>query len=384
MKKIGIITYHHYYNYGTMLQAWALEKAINKVGYCAEIIDFKQDNSLSKIGMLKLRIQRADYYIKNIKKILYFLKTKPDFERRNRLFEKFYQYYIKVGKTTYKTIEELNNNPPIYDAYVVGSDQTWNPYVAGRPEAFYLTFVKNDLLKGSYGPSLAINSLSNEQSIFLKTRLEHFSFISCREKTGSLLLEKILNRHVETVIDPTLLIDKKEWELLFDKDEDKNPYILTYFLGDNILHRRITRELSKKMGIRIVAIPTTYLEIANKDITKVFASPQKFISLIKNAALVCTDSFHGAMFSIIFGKNFYSFCKMNNQDIKSENSRLYDALSDFGLSQRIISKVPDSIENINYQKVETILENKRKKSYNYLVRMLYEMVGKSDVICNKR
>ncbi|ELC8425428.1 polysaccharide pyruvyl transferase family protein [Clostridium perfringens] len=373
MDKIGIITYHNYCNYGTMLQALALQKSVENMGFYSEIIDFKQNNILTKSKLLKLRLKRSGIYLKQLKKYYLLKKTQKFFDEKNELFNEFYKSELNVGNKKYYSTQELIEEPPVYDAYVVGSDQTWNPYVAGRPEAFYLPFVDNDNIKGSYGPSLAINNLNNEQKEFLVKRLQKFSFISCREKTGTELLKKLIEKPITTVLDPTLLLDKEEWNLFCDNKQYDSPYILTYFLGENKLHREIVEELAKRLSMNIIAIPITYLELGNKNIEKVFAGPREFLNLIRNASLICTDSFHGTMFSINFEKNFYSFCKMQNNDQKSENSRLQDSLEEFGLADRLISNIPDKIENIDYKEVKKILNKRRKESKDYLFNMLIEM-----------
>lgn len=163
MKTIGIITYHHYYNYGTMLQALALQEKVEQLGYQAELIDFKQDNSLSRYEMLKLRIKRMPVYIKERKKYRALADSREKIKEKNELFEQFYKTYLHVGKKKYTTTQQLMENPPVYDGYVVGSDQTWNPFVANSPEAFFLPFVENKSKKGSYGPSLAVKSLSERE-----------------------------------------------------------------------------------------------------------------------------------------------------------------------------------------------------------------------------
>ncbi|MDQ0149538.1 polysaccharide pyruvyl transferase family protein [Eubacterium multiforme] len=373
MSKIGIITYHHHYNYGTMLQALALQKAIENLGFESEIIDFKQNNTLSIRELLLLRLKRSSVYLRQLKKYYLLGKSKKIFNERNNLFEEFYKTELHVGKNKYNSTRALMDNPPKYDAYIVGSDQTWNPYVAGRPEAFYLPFVDNDFLKGSYGPSLAVNNLNYAQKQFLRERLNKFSFISCRERTGTELIKEIVQKPVTTVLDPTLLLDKKEWDKFCEDKQLNSPYILTYFLGENKLHRKIVKELSERLSVNIIAIPTTYLELENKKIEKIYAGPRQFLNLIKNAMIICTDSFHGTMFSINYEKNFYSFCKMDSNDKKSENSRLQDILEEFKLGNRLISKTPDKIENIDYEKVNKILNKRRQESKEFLVNMLSEM-----------
>ena len=376
MKTIGIITYHHYYNYGTMLQALALQEKVEQLGYQAELIDFKQDNSLSRYEMLKLRIKRMPVYIKERKKYRVLADSREKIKEKNELFEQFYKTYLHVGKKKYTTTQQLMENPPVYDGYVVGSDQTWNPFVANSPEAFFLPFVENKSKKGSYGPSLAVKSLSDEKEKEYRKKLSNFSFLSCREQDGAQLLSRITQKEVKCVLDPTLLLSAKEWGKYCEYEIPKEPYILVYFLGEKSEHRRVVEKIQKLTNWKIISLPAAYLEMENNDYKKVWGGPKEFLSLIRGAALICTDSFHGTMFSINFQRNFFSFCKSSDSEESSENSRLYSALNIFGLSNRIIHNMDNLTAediSIDYKNVIPILEEQRRYSIEYLENMLFEM-----------
>ena len=376
MKTIGIITYHHYYNYGTMLQALALQEKVEQLGYQAELIDFKQDNSLSRYEMLKLRIKRMPVYIKERKKYRALADSREKIKEKNELFEQFYKTYLHVGKKKYTTTQQLMENPPVYDGYVVGSDQTWNPFVANSPEAFFLPFVENKSKKGSYGPSLAVKSLSDEKEKEYRKKLSNFSFLSCREQDGAQLLSRITQKEVKCVLDPTLLLSAKEWGKYCEFEIPKEPYILVYFLGEKSEHRRAVEKIQKLRNWKIISLPAAYLEMENNDYKKVWGGPKEFLSLIRGAALICTDSFHGTMFSINFQRNFFSFCKSSDSEESSENSRLYSALNIFGLSNRIIHNMDNLTAediSIDYKNVIPILEEQRRDSIEYLENMLFEM-----------
>ena len=376
MKTIGIITYHHYYNYGTMLQALALQEKVEQLGYQAELIDFKQDNSLSRYEMLKLRIKRMPVYIKERKKYRALADSREKIKEKNELFEQFYKTYLHVGKKKYTTTQQLMENPPVYDGYVVGSDQTWNPFVANSPEAFFLPFVENKSKKGSYGPSLAVKSLSDEKEKEYRKKLSNFSFLSCREQDGAQLLSRITQKEVKCVLDPTLLLSAKEWRKYCEFEIPKEPYILVYFLGEKSEHRRAVEKIQKLTNWKIISLPAAYLEMENNDYKKVWGGPKEFLSLIRGAALICTDSFHGTMFSINFQRNFFSFCKSSDSEESSENSRLYSALNIFGLSNRIIHNMDNLTAediSIDYKNVIPILEEQRRDSIEYLENMLFEM-----------
>ena len=376
MKTIGIITYHHYYNYGTMLQALALQEKVEQLGYQAELIDFKQDNSLSRYEMLKLRIKRMPVYIKERKKYRVLADSREKIKEKNELFEQFYKTYLHIGKKKYTTTQQLMENPPVYDGYVVGSDQTWNPFVANSPEAFFLPFVENKSKKGSYGPSLAVKSLSDEKEKEYRKKLSNFSFLSCREQDGAQLLSRITQKEVKCVLDPTLLLSAKEWGKYCEFEIPKEPYILVYFLGEKSEHRRAVEKIQKLTNWKIISLPAAYLEMENNDYKKVWGGPKEFLSLIRGAALICTDSFHGTMFSINFQRNFFSFCKSSDSEESSENSRLYSALNIFGLSNRIIHNMDNLTAediSIDYKNVIPILEEQRRDSIEYLENMLFEM-----------
>jgi len=375
MKSVGIITYHHYYNYGTMLQAYALQKKIELLGYHSELIDFKQNNNPTALQLIGIRIRRIPAYIREHKKYSTLAALKVQFSERNQLYEDFYKKHLKVGDVRYSSSEELKANPPKYEGYVVGSDQTWNPYVANNPEAFYLSFVADDRKKGSYAPSLAVSHLTEEQKIMFCERLKRFRFLSCRESAGAKLLEETLGRHVTNVIDPTLLLDWNEWEAVSSEEKIDKPYILTYFLGDVKEHRDFVHKLAKQSGLKVVAIPVSYLDIIDPVAEKHWVGPDKFLSLIKNAEYVCTDSFHGTMFSINFGVKFFSFCKTKDAEKSSENSRLYSALELFGLSSRLVSSKNEEqwlreLSEIDYESVQRVLNQERKRASEYLSEML--------------
>lgn len=375
MKSVGIITYHHYYNYGTMLQAYALQKKIELLGYSSELIDFKQNNTPSVLQLLGIRFKRMPTYIMEHKKYSILAASKNKFLERNHAYEEFYKKYLKVGNTKYKTSDELKANPPMYDGYVVGSDQTWNPYVANNPEAFYLTFVDDDQRKGCYAPSLAVTQLTEEQKNNFRKKLQGFRFLSCRESAGAKLLEDTLGRTVENVLDPTLLLDKDEWNIINTYNELNEPYIFTYFLGDVNNHRKFVHKLSERTGLKVITIPVSYLDINDPISENYWVGPDRFLSLIQNAEYVCTDSFHGTVFSINFGVKFFSFCKTNDEEKSSENSRLHNTLDLLGLAERLVNrhnseKLLQDLPIIDYEAVYDILIKEKEKSVLYLQKML--------------
>jgi hypothetical protein len=371
MKSIGIITYHHYNNYGTMLQAYALQRVVSILGYNAEIIDFQQDLSMSNAELLKLRIRRLPVYLIRHKKYSTLAAARGKTAKVAEMFETFYRENLIVSKRHYITSSELKEAPPIYDGYLVGSDQTWNPNVSKGPEAFFLTFVRDDKKKGCYAPSIGLSSLTEEQKERYKKYLNGFMFLSCRESIGAQILSDATGKPVEWVLDPTLLLEPKEWNTVSTECSIPKQYILTYLLGDIKEHRQFVRELSKTTGLKVISIPASYLEMQNKEWEQKWVGPDKFLYLIKNAAFMCTDSFHGTAFAINYQIPFFSFCKRKESDGTSDNSRLHSILQMFHMSDRLIvsDKLPEIID-INFTETSRILEEKRKESFAYLKNVL--------------
>lgn len=371
MKSIGIITYHHYINYGTMLQAYALQHYIASLGYKAELIDFLLDRSMSKLDLIKLRIRRLPAYISQCKKYAAIAAAKQKNAEKAKLFEEFYKKNLVVSKKHYSKSQQLVDDPPLYDGYVVGSDQTWNPYAAGGQDVFFLPFVEDNTKKGSYAPSISVSSLTQEQEERIKRHLHNFSYLSCRELQGTELLKKILKKDVKCVIDPTLLLSDIEWIKVASKINIEKPYILVYFLGDVEKQRDFVKKLADRTGYMVVTIPASYLEFKNKSWNQQWCGPDGFISLFNNAAYVCTDSFHGTAFAINFNKPFFTFCKTKDNERISENSRLYSILDMFGLSGRLIEdgKLPKDL-SVDFSYANKVLNQKRHEATVYLEKML--------------
>ena len=371
MKSVGIITYHHYCNYGTMLQAYALEHSISSMGYHAELIDFVQDNTLSRSELLKLRLRRLPVYLSQHKKYAAIAAAREKNAERARQFEDFYRKHLVVGKKHYASLQQLIEDPPVYDGYVVGSDQTWNPCTSGGPEAYLLPFVSEDKKKGSYAPSISVSALTGAQEELLKKHLSRFRFLSCREQQGTELLRKLLDRDVACLIDPTLLLSASEWARVSTPVHADAPYILSYFLGDVAEHRDFVNRLAVKTGYPVLSLPFSYRELSSTVWKQQWCGPDKFLSLLQNAAIVCTDSFHGTAFSINFNVPFFAFCKTRDTEKGSENSRLYSALEMFALSGRLVSgsAIPEKLE-VDFSHANEVLAQKRREANAYLEEML--------------
>lgn len=377
--RVGIITYHHHYNYGTMLQALALQEAIIKLGYDAEIINFYQPTEKSRQELKAIHKDRFSFYLRHPKYVFNKVKDKvayqiarENLEKKEKAFETFYQKNICLSEQKFNSANEIRENPPIYDIYVVGSDQTWNPNVGGNPDSFFLDFAPTSAKRISYAPSVSVPFLDEDSKNRFARLLDNIQVLSCRENDGALLLEKITGRNVATVLDPTFLLDEKDWSSYFSLAECPREYILQYLIGDRPEHRGYIKRLAHKNNLPIISIPSVPIDYADRFTTKAWCGPSEFLYLISNATLVCTDSFHGTAFSLNFRKNVFSFYKMDDKADDSENSRLRNIFAQFDINDRIITNflyIPSGKElEISYN--EDLLKRKINDSKNYLTKAL--------------
>ena len=367
MKKIGIITYHHHSNYGTMLQAYALQNYLSRKSDCTvQIIDYTRKDDYVGSKLILTRIKRLGAYIKDFPKYYTLYKNRPNQQKKDQAFESFFINHMVVSNEKADTLEQLPGIFAKYDAVMVGSDQTWNPFVAQGGDFLLDYFDGQNVKKLTYAPSIGVSKIPEQWIPRYKNALSDFSALSCRERGGSAFLSELLERDVTFVADPTLLLTPSDWEEIAAPIDVKEPYLLTYFLGDNKAHRKAAAKIAKEKNLRIVALPVSYLEIQNKSIDQQYVGPGGFISLIKNASFVCTDSFHGTMFSINFGKDFISFPKRDDVAVNSDNNRLYDALQVFGLENRLCIGGNFTTAAVDYEAVNAKLDALRENSKRYL------------------
>ena len=365
--KIGILTYHNTTNYGAALQAFALQKKVEELGYNSEIIDYKCKAVTERYEIIN------PLKSKNIKQCIKRILTNRDKKKLNEKFERFYNKYQKLSSKTYykNTIKKANKE---YDKFIVGSDQVWNLRLSGEDTTYMLDFVEEDSKKYSYAASFGYSEIPDKYIDISKKYIDKFNKISIREDKGSQILNKICGKESIVVLDPTLLFNKKEWENLLpinsNKNEIKNPYILLYIIALTPSMIKFTKKLSKETGYDVIYINHSYKKILGfKNIFSV--TPEEFLSYINNAEIVITSSFHGVAFSINFEKQF--FYELSNSSINF-NSRIENLISIAGLGDRGIryDKNIDCInyKQIDYKKVNPKIETERIKSINFIKEVL--------------
>ena len=349
--KTGILTlYYHNRNYGALLQSYALCRVINDLGYEAEQIcyDFMSEfpspekhSLLQRIGRFmrasfKEKLCKLGRFIRSVCRLLNrrkYNRISSQLEKRSEAFERFEKQIPHSGRVYSKAdLEECNG---IYRCIVAGSDQIWNP--EWFDSAFLLDFVGEDCRKISYAASIAVAELSDEHKHIFSERLGRFSAISVRESDAVALLALQCGINAELVLDPTLLLTRSEWDDICSPVIVEGRYAFCYFLGEDLKMRKLAKSYAHKHGLKLVFLPHILGQVRSCD--NMFAdeelydiTPSDFISLIKHAGIVFTDSYHAVVFSAIFGTEFAAFPRFEND---SGGSRIRGITGLLGCSERV-------------------------------------------------
>ncbi len=373
MKRVAIITINDYNNYGNRLQNYATQEVVKTLGFKVKTIVnksiYKNNNSI--VNNLIEKVQKnnnrsnKDKYKLVITKIWNWLNRKTQFER-TKVFKEFTNNYI--SETDYcisddNIPEDLSDR---FDFFITGSDQVWNPIFRLGSFINFLTFAPKHK-RIAYAPSFGISVIPEEYVENYSLWLSQIENLSVREEVGAQIIKELTGRDAIVLVDPTIMLSKAKW-LSISKEapnKPKKPYLLTYFIGE------ISKEKKKRIGQIAFA---NKLEIINlvdfKDKNSYITGPSEFIDYINSTNIFFTDSFHGAVFSILLEKPFIIFDRI--EDMVSMNSRIDTLLLNFNLNSRKWKSTRNGIDifNIDYSHVTPILESERKKALNYLEEAL--------------
>lgn len=316
---------HRVKNCGSNLQAYALQHKLQQMGHDAELIDYYYQPPASKT-----------FSIQNI--ISFFLDAITGFPKRrqNSRFKKFQEKYYKTSRFYDK--DSIKENPPVYDLYMSGSDQVWNPRYIKDDTNFMLSFADASCRKISYASSFACADIPEEYTEKYADALNQYDYISVREQEGIDIVNKLTGKEAQLSCDPVLLLDKSEWsEIAGEEKPCKEPYILVYTLAYMFNPRPaiydIIESVQKKLGYKVIYL-NGIKEEKFKQKSKVVKDfgPIEFLRWIKNSEIVVTDSFHCTAFSIIFNRPVLGIVKGAN----SKDGRLITLLREVGCEKSII------------------------------------------------
>ncbi len=384
MKKVLIVSCYFQKNYGSMLQAYATQNILDNMNIENETVNI-DENVDFKNGKRKFYLTQLTNF-KFIKAKMGMIKLKFDKIFVKGLGEKIgirtkkYQEFRKNFRLTkpYKTYAELSEICKNYSDVLVGSDQLWLP-VNVVADYYTLNWVPEDINKISLATSFGFATIEDKYKDRYKTFLSRIQNLSVREASGVQLVKDITGRTASLVCDPTLLLTKEEWMKIQSKERIINDkYILCYFLGSNIEHRKFAERLKKETGCKIVSLNHADEYVKYSDIfadeTPYDIGPKEFLNLVRNAEYVCTDSFHGTVFSLINDVKFFTFRRYNSKSKFSTNSRIDSLLDIAGLKDRLIYGTEDVklelAKQINFDDVNLKIEKFREDSKNFLKNAL--------------
>ena len=361
-RKVAVMTWYTYRNYGSALQASALCEALRALGYDPTMINYTPKGD----AVVKQKVSLSSYAKKVVKRLKRGGRSYVSPERE-ALFASFLDKRLKETApcNTYPELHMLNNE---FDAFVCGSDQIWAPVCFD--EAYFLSFADRPEKRVAYAPSIGLPRVDHP---VIRERMTKFigevGHLSVRETQGAALIKELTGRDAEVVLDPTLLLGAKQWDDYAETAESKTidgDYIVCYFLGDAARYADHVKRLSEKTGLPAYLIPVTRDDVGIPSVP-FEVGPREFVSLVRGAKHVCTDSFHGMAFSINYHVPFTVFKRFADNDPRNQNSRILSLLSLLGLEDRLVDPSADCRDTaVTFDAVEQTLDTLRRSSLIYL------------------
>lgn len=329
MKRVGVITFLHNDNYGSTLQAYALQTVIRKLGYDCVHLDYRPDNK-EKILNLLCSGNSPKLILEGLRKRSVQAHQAGARDKR-ATFTAFYGRHMNLTPVC-RNRAELRAQAADMDVLVCGSDQIWSP-VWMNP-AYFLDFAGKNNRRVAYAASLGVQEMPvKRKQAKYRRLLKGFDGVSVRETEGADLIRRMTGVEAEVLPDPVCLPEPEVWQKLAEEPEDGGPYVLCYFIGESEDYWQRAKEIGERMGAPLRVLPVTSAAYAQPE-TELLdgVSPERFLGYVKNAAAVCTDSFHCALFTLILGGTPEIFRRYRDGDPESKNSRIDQLARTFGLT----------------------------------------------------
>ncbi|MBP5772762.1 MAG: polysaccharide pyruvyl transferase family protein [Eubacterium sp.] len=373
--KIGILTFHNSDNYGSVLQAYALRNYITKTfpnDEC-EIVNYVAPNQ-NDLYALYLKNNSIKNIIKNIRAFLFSKLLK----KRIYEFDVFRKNYLGISKERIEESNTLRDYLQDFNIMICGSDQIWNPLSLDFSEEYFVPGFKGK--KVAYAPSFGNGKekdLNRIDKANIGSFLREFNAISVRENSGIKMIRSLgYSKDVELVLDPTLLLEKREWLKIIGERKEEKPYIFFYSINYNPETIDMVKRISKKTRLKVkimFSTNKTYSALGKGFELIKETSPINFLESVRSATLVLSNSFHGIAFSTIFRKQFFALEVRRNGEIYKDE-RIHNLLEKFKIDSRIIKR--EDIERIDWNDLKPVnydekaINNELKKSQDYLINSI--------------
>lgn len=385
MKSVGLLSLPRYENYGSQLQLWALQTAIEKLGYGCEVIDYvaPPPPPIPLVQRLWRIVKSPSAFFDGLARRRYLKHERSLTGTRSRLFDDFSRELLHLGPKEFASAEALLADPPQYDACVVGSDQVWNPKGHFGDPSFYLTFA-DARRRVAYAPSIGLSEIPADAASWMREMIAGIECLSIREEQGAALIRQLTSRDAQVVTDPTLLHTADDWNRIATPSSRTRPYVLVYALQADAYVREHVRAIAERHGLDIVVLPFHESDVLHEHagVSRAFdVGPREFVGLVRDAALICTDSFHGTVFSVIYRRPFLTFRRYDHAGESATFSRMSDFLARLGLSERSMDRttaLPASLMAVDYSDVTPVLDAWRASSWAFLGTSLAHASAGSD------
>ena len=392
--KTATITWITHNNYGTMLQAYGLQQCLRQMGVSNDIIsDRKIIHEPAPIAAQELSavqapvvadnkgmVRRIKKYALNPGEFMHALRgycIDKQYTRDVQMFAE-YQRPFDVFKNERLDIicglrrEDMASLNENYDAFVCGSDQIWSVLEQNFDGYFYLDFARKK--KIAYAPSIGTDQIDQDHRQQITAWLRDYCAISVREKQSAAQLSEFTQQDVAWVADPTLLHDSAFWaEFSANAYVPSSKYLLCYFLADKPWYYEYAHAMAKHLKVKLLLIPSNPKQLHRKERCRQPVGPEEFVSLIRHAQYVLTDSYHGSIFSMLFQRNFTYLKRFADTDPACQNIRIYSLFEKAGLTDRIVENKKfeaADVRPIDYTKVDSILQDFRNHSREFLQNAL--------------
>lgn len=361
MTSVGILTRHCYPNYGSLLQAFALESAFSSLGAKTKVIDYVPPSDtpyqLTTSSLRESRMRGSP-----VKKMLYYAIQGPNLFRMASRFRKYQIASLNLSETV-SDRDGISAVAGRFDAVVTGSDQIWNKIHDAIDPNYYLAGVEGAVKKYSYAASFGSVGPSEEDVDRVLKWLKSFQSISVREPSALTELTALGERRTRRDVDPVLLHNRHFWmSYAADEFPAHGPYILVYQLHNTPRFDERLRQLRVRHNLPVRRVTADGKQRLRYNATDYLVSPKQFVRLFRDASVVLTDSFHGTAFSLAFGRPVYSLLPAKHA------TRCKDLLCDVGLPHLAVSANEDLPRDPAYDAEEAYvsLANQAEVSWRYL------------------
>lgn len=378
MKKVGIATVYTGYNYGSALQAYAVKQILENIGYESELLGVRgslipgRDVRLKKLVVIATRSLLHFKNLRNNFDIYRNSISKSMSDKSIELFKNFTRQYLNPQLYSYTQLKEIGKSKD-YNAFVCGSDQIWNSSTFYVDPLYYLKFAPS-IKRIAFSPSFGRDYIPAYNKKRIAKNIAEFSSISVREDSGAEIVQALIGKTPPVLMDPTLVLTAEQWteQLQIDNVESQEDYILSYFLNKpNAKALDFMNEAASTTGLKIITLPfpISYINALTECRD---AGPRDFVSLVKGAKMVCTDSFHGTAFSLNYNIPFYTY-ERNYGNAENQCTRILSLLNKTNLQDRYENVRFHDWYDIDFSGANAVLHKERQKALNYLRNAIMEV-----------